>query len=606
MRKLRFGPPLAFALAGLAGSVCLLARRPLVAGDPARRRAPRAAGARARGRAGRRRCGSCRRVPAFEPPGREPGAGLPRLVLPDEPGAEAFRAGARIPVREVRIRGNTALPDAELAAIAKPYRGARARLRADPGAARRAHARLHPRGLCDLGRRDPGSGLARRRARRRDRRGPARGDRDRDGRPPARRAISSRASIPAAASRSTSTRCASGSRCCSRTIGSAPCAPSWLPGERLGESVLRVAIDEARAWDLELGANNYVTPSLGDVQGEVRLAHRNLTGFADVLERRLRGAAEGLHDLRPAYQIPFTRWDTRLGLNARWTWSEIVEDPFDDLDIENETQSYAISLHQPLLHSPSSLVEIFASGEYRRSDSFLFGDRFSFVAGSERGVSKIAVLRGGLEWTFRSPEQVLALRGHALGRPRRARRDAAPRRHAARRAVRGRPAPAAVGAPAAVLEPATPSRAPTCSSPTGRCSASSSSRSAGATACAATARTRSCATAAPTARSSSTCRSRCRASAAGGPGSSSCRSSTPATAGTRAGIRSRAAKDQDLVSAGIGARIDLTSQLAFEVFWGASLADVDSIGEDSLQDHGVHLGLRWVSLNFAIQSRAQV
>jgi hemolysin activation/secretion protein len=53
-------------------------------------------------------------------------------------------------------------------------------------------------------------------------------------------------------------------------------------------------------------------------------------------------------------------------------------------------------------------------------------------------------------------------------------------------------------------------------------------------------------------------------------------------------------EDQDLIGAGIGAQLMISSQLAFEVFWGASLADVDSFGEDSLQDHGVHLGLRWV------------
>jgi hemolysin activation/secretion protein len=53
-------------------------------------------------------------------------------------------------------------------------------------------------------------------------------------------------------------------------------------------------------------------------------------------------------------------------------------------------------------------------------------------------------------------------------------------------------------------------------------------------------------------------------------------------------------EDQDLVGAGIGARLEITSRLAFEVFWGASLTDVDSIGGDSLQDHGVHVGLRWV------------
>jgi hemolysin activation/secretion protein len=40
-----------------------------------------------------------------------------------------------------------------------------------------------------------------------------------------------------------------------------------VPGEHLGESVLRVAIDEARPWDLELGVNNYVTPRSATSRG---------------------------------------------------------------------------------------------------------------------------------------------------------------------------------------------------------------------------------------------------------------------------------------------------------------------------------------------------
>ena len=49
-------------------------------------------------------------------------------------------------------------------------------------------------------------------------------------------------------------------------------------------------------------------------------------------------------------------------------------------------------------------------------------------------------------------------------------------------------------------------------------------------------------------------------------------------------------KDETLLSAGIGARAVLVSHLAFEVYWGEAIEDTDPIGENSLQDDGVHLG----------------
>jgi hemolysin activation/secretion protein len=530
-------------------------------------------------------------LPAFEPPGREPGGGLPRLILPgDVPGPEAFRAGARVPVREVRIRGNTALSDAALAAIARPYE-ARALDYAQVQALRDALTLAYiDAGYVTSGavipEQDWSDGVldveivegrlaaieietdGRLRASYLERQvDPGPGPLDVN-------ALRERLQVLQQDDRIRAVRA------------------ELVPGARLGESVLRVAVEEARAWDLELGANNYVTPSLGDVQGAVRVAHRNLTGFADVLSAEYE-VAEGLHDVRPTYQIPFTRWDTRLGLTARWTWSEIVEDPFDDLDIESETQSYAISLHQPLLHTPSSLVEAFGIGEYRRSDSFLSGDRFSFVAGTERGVAKLAVLRGGLAWTYRSPAQVLALRGTLTGGL-----DAlGATHHAGRRIPDGQFV-------AGLLQAQWARRLPFANAYTilranlqladrpllgleqfsigGRFSVRGYREN-----------------------------EVVRDSGADGslelhvpiplPGLGNWHPGLELVPFVDAGYawnQSRQpfprGEDEDLFGTGIGAQIDLTSRLAFEVFWGASLADLDSIGEDSLQDHGVHLGLRWV------------
>src|SRR5262249_8688974 len=60
-------------------------------------------------------------VPSFEPEPARPGDALPRIALPESGGTGALQADARVAIREIRITGNTALPDAALREIASRY-----------------------------------------------------------------------------------------------------------------------------------------------------------------------------------------------------------------------------------------------------------------------------------------------------------------------------------------------------------------------------------------------------------------------------------------------------------------------------------------------------
>ncbi len=590
MRRLQFGHPLALVLAGLAGVACLLG------GSVARSQDVRPGDERLPLPELESESGAYRpepvlpHVPSFEPPTAERGGALPPLILPDDRGG-ALQAGERVLVREVRIRGNTLLADPALGAIAKPYEGREldyadvlalrdeltlAYVRAGyvtsgavvpaqdwadgvleieivegrlTGIEIETDGRLRPSYL--ERRIDPGSDA------------PLDVDELRD-----------RLQVLQQDDRIRSVRA------------------ELLPTARQGEAVLRVAVAEARPWRAELGASNYLNPALGDAQGEVLLAHGNVTGFGDVASVEYEGS-EGMHDLRPEYFVPFTRWDTRLGLAMRRTWGRIVEDPFDELDIESETQTYGISLHQPLHHSPSSRLEAFARGEYRRGESFLFGDRFSFVVGPDEGVSELAVMRGGLEWIYRSSEQVWAARGQisggldALGATRH-RGTTTPdgqfvaglvQLQWARRLPLWKLSLIARGdvqladRPLLGLEQF---------SIGGRDSVRGY-------------------------RENEVVRD------SGAVGSVELRVPIPVPNLGRwpvafelapffdAGYgwnESRGAfpkgENETLLSAGIGARMAVASHLAFEVYWGGAIEDTDPIGETSLQDRGVHLGLRCV------------
>jgi hypothetical protein len=50
---------------------------------------------------------------------------LPPVEIPREPGTEGLAGGARVVLREVRIRGNTVLPEATLSEIARRRRSRR-------------------------------------------------------------------------------------------------------------------------------------------------------------------------------------------------------------------------------------------------------------------------------------------------------------------------------------------------------------------------------------------------------------------------------------------------------------------------------------------------
>src|SRR5262245_32243527 len=62
-------------------------------------------------------------IPRFEPPPRHPGDVLPPFPIPGAPDVQGLAAGRRVLVREVRVEGNTVLPEADIVAVVSPYVG---------------------------------------------------------------------------------------------------------------------------------------------------------------------------------------------------------------------------------------------------------------------------------------------------------------------------------------------------------------------------------------------------------------------------------------------------------------------------------------------------
>ena len=181
------------------------------------------------------------------------------------------------------------------------------------------------------------------------------------------------------------------------------------PGLEPGQGELTVKVQEAFPFQVNLSIDNGRAPSVGAIEGRSQLVIRNWTGLGEIGALTI-GKTEGLRDIEGLLSLPITPWDTRLIFRVEDTESEIVEEPFNQIDVESESQDYEATLRQPLYQAPGQELAVGLTYARRESETFLLGQPFSFAEGVDDGKSVVSVFRGIVDWIDRSPEQVIALR----------------------------------------------------------------------------------------------------------------------------------------------------------------------------------------------------
>ncbi len=182
-----------------------------------------------------------------------------------------------------------------------------------------------------------------------------------------------------------------------------------LPGERPGEARLRASFEEELPFFASLEFSNHDSPSVGDYRLQLDLADRNLSGWGDTL--RFMGAwTEGLWDTEAGYEIPVTPFDTTLGAWFRWGTSDVVERPFDELDISSRARTIGLEVRQPVWRTLRNWLDVALLAENRKSQTYLLGERFPFEEGTEDGRVVVSVLRLRQDWVYRDLDQVVAAR----------------------------------------------------------------------------------------------------------------------------------------------------------------------------------------------------
>jgi len=185
------------------------------------------------------------------------------------------------------------------------------------------------------------------------------------------------------------------------------------PGDRPSEAILKTQVAEALPYQLALVLDNKLSPSVGEARFLVRGSYRNLAGRGDVLTGEI-GFAEGLDELGDdidiLYALPITARDTIFSVRAEQSRSKVIEEPFDDIDIESETETFGVEITHPVFKTANKQLTLGFGLERRSSETFLLGQPFSFSPGVQDGESDVAVIRLSQDWLSRSRNQVIAAR----------------------------------------------------------------------------------------------------------------------------------------------------------------------------------------------------
>jgi len=197
--------------------------------------------------------------------------------------------------------------------------------------------------------------------------------------------------------------------------------PSHLPGE----ATLLMEIAESPTWTCGLDFHNYQQPDTGAEQLELWANCQNLTGAGDYLQVRrglLSGGVDdpgfaGLDNFTGRYRLPILADDTQFELYGQTRDHVVVDESFQELEIEGSTWLAGTGLRRPLMrrfdNELSIQSELWAgvSLDRQHSESTLLGQPFSPSPGYVNGELDLTIVRMNLEWTKRSRGSVFALQG---------------------------------------------------------------------------------------------------------------------------------------------------------------------------------------------------
>ncbi len=181
-------------------------------------------------------------------------------------------------------------------------------------------------------------------------------------------------------------------------------------GSGPGKSFLKITYRSADSFYTTFFTNNSRVPSVGTWRRGVTVGDRNLLGFGDSLSVAYTNT-QGSNEIETIYTIPLNARNGTVALRFDAAESDVIESPFDELDIESSSRTYEIIYRQPIAQKPTEEFVIGFIGSRRESNNSVLGVGFPLSAGAnEDGETRLSVLRTFQEYSQRGARYVFAAR----------------------------------------------------------------------------------------------------------------------------------------------------------------------------------------------------
>jgi hemolysin activation/secretion protein len=181
-------------------------------------------------------------------------------------------------------------------------------------------------------------------------------------------------------------------------------------GSRPEQSLLEVKVVEADSFRTEFFVDNGRVPSVGSFRRGVRINQGNLFGFGDRATAQYTNT-DGSNTLDLSYSVPLNPRNGTLTLSGGFADTNIIEPPFDRIDIVGDYFYVDLSYRQPIIETATEELALGLTLSRQESQTQIFGENFPISPGSnDNGATRLSVLRFFQEYTQRTPQQVVALR----------------------------------------------------------------------------------------------------------------------------------------------------------------------------------------------------
>lgn len=181
-------------------------------------------------------------------------------------------------------------------------------------------------------------------------------------------------------------------------------------GLQPGSSILTVEIGEAPIWHSQISVDNHRSPSAGTDRRQVQVRNSNVFGWGDSASIGYTNT-NGSNGIDLNYETPLDPQNTRLSFSYGSSSSNVIEAPFNILDIQSNSNYYEASIQHPIVQTPTQELEVGLVISNRQSQAQLL-DNIPFPsAGADlNGKTRLSAIRLVQSYTQRNDREVFAAR----------------------------------------------------------------------------------------------------------------------------------------------------------------------------------------------------